>query len=230
MTPKNDSIGTLAVRTLIARRAREWVQREQEEQAQRERLKREQREERERGERELKDQRRRDRNGIWGLYLIIFLIPGISWAIFDITNPKAIVKARNEQIRTEKEGQQRQQQERNLQEKIELRKHDTERKKVAQSNLEQQYLDAVAQRIKSFWVLPKTRKWNSSLQAQVVITIDNEGKIMSLLFDHRSGDPIFDQLVEKAINSAAPMPRFPALIQQKTIEGGFKFRPGMLGD
>jgi len=37
-------------------------------------------------------------------------------------------------------------------------------------------------------------------------------------------------LVEKTIKSAAPMPHFPALMQQETTVVGFKFRPGELGN
>lgn len=100
----------------------------------------------------------------------------------------------------------------------------------AQSIVEKTYWSAVAQRVKSFWVLPEMRKWDSSLLAQVVITINKEGAVVSIQFDQRSKDPLFDQLVEKTIKSAAPMPRFPALMQQETTEIGFKFRPGELGN
>ncbi len=100
----------------------------------------------------------------------------------------------------------------------------------AQSIVEQTYWGAVAQRVKSFWVLPEMRKWDTSLLAQVVITINKDGAVTNIQFDQRSKDPLFDQLVEKTIKSAAPMPRFPALMQQETTEVGFKFRPGELGN
>lgn len=100
----------------------------------------------------------------------------------------------------------------------------------AQSIVEQTYWGAVAQRVKSFWVLPEMRKWDTSLLAQVVITINKDGSVVNIQFDQRSKDPLFDQLVEKTIKSAAPMPRFPALMQQETTEVGFKFRPGELGN
>jgi len=100
----------------------------------------------------------------------------------------------------------------------------------AQSIVEQTYWGAVAQRVKSFWVLPEMRKWDASLLAQVVITINKNGDVTNIQFDQRSKDPLFDQLVEKTIKSAAPMPRFPALMQQETTEVGFKFRPGELGN
>ncbi|MDR2550571.1 MAG: cell envelope integrity protein TolA [Desulfobulbus sp.] len=100
----------------------------------------------------------------------------------------------------------------------------------AVSIVEQTYWGAVAQRVKSFWVLPEMRKWDSSLLAMVVITINKNGEVTRIQFDQRSKDPLFDQLVEKTIRSAAPLPRFPALMQQETTEVGFKFRPGELGN
>jgi len=100
----------------------------------------------------------------------------------------------------------------------------------AQSIVEQTYWGAVAQRVKSFWVLPEMRKWDTNLLALVVITINKNGEVTRIQFDQSSNDPLFDQLVEKTIRSAAPMPRFPALMQQETTVVGFKFRPGELGN
>jgi len=99
----------------------------------------------------------------------------------------------------------------------------------AQSIVEQNYWGVVAQQVKKFWVLPE-QKWDASLLAQVVITINKNGEVTNIQFDQRSKDPLFDQLVEKTIKKAAPMPRFPALMQQETTEVGFKFRPGELGN
>jgi colicin import membrane protein len=108
--------------------------------------------------------------------------------------------------------------------------HTSSGRQHAQSIVEQTYWGAVAQRVKSFWVLPEMRKWDTSLLAQVVITINKDGAVINIQFDQRSRDPLFDQLVEKTIKSASPMPRFPALMQQETTEVGFKFRPGELGN
>jgi colicin import membrane protein len=100
----------------------------------------------------------------------------------------------------------------------------------AVSFAEQTYWGVVAQQVKRFWVLPEIRKWDAGLLAQVVITINKNGEVTNIQFDQRSKDPLFDQLVEKTIKSASPMPRFPALMQQETTEVGFKFRPGELGN
>lgn len=98
------------------------------------------------------------------------------------------------------------------------------------SGIEQQYWAQVAQRVRSFWVLPEMRRWDSALLARVVITINSDGQVTRIAFDERSNDPLFDQLVEKTIRQAAPMPRFPAVMQQSSTQVGFKFRPGELGN
>ncbi len=98
------------------------------------------------------------------------------------------------------------------------------------SGIEQQYWAQVAQRVRSFWVLPEMRRWDGSLLARVVITINSDGQVTQIAFDERSNDPLFDQLVEKTIRQAAPMPRFPAIMQQNSTRVGFKFRPGELGN
>lgn len=67
--------------------------------------------------------------------------------------------------------------------------------KTTQSIVEQTYWRAVAQRVKSFWVLPEKGKWDSNLLAMVVITINKDGEIVNIQFDQKSSDPLFDQLV-----------------------------------
>ena len=96
------------------------------------------------------------------------------------------------------------------------------------SGIEQQYWAQVAQRVRSYWVLPEMRSWDTSLLASVVITINSDGQVTSISFDERSRDPLFDQLVEKTIRQASPMPRFQAIMQQANTRVGFKFRPGEL--
>jgi len=170
----------------------------------------------------------------------------------DAERQKVIAQAKNEQIRAENEAKQATAEARKLEaearaarEAVANTRSDATRQTQAmqhavtqtssgrqqtQSIVEQTYWGAVAQRVKSFWVLPEMRKWDSSLLAQVVITINKDGAVVSIQFDQKSRDPLFDQLVEKTIKSAAPMPRFPALMQQETTEVGFKFRPGELGN
>ncbi|MBM9535731.1 cell envelope integrity protein TolA [Desulfobulbus alkaliphilus] len=100
----------------------------------------------------------------------------------------------------------------------------------AQTMVEQQYLSSVAQRVRSYWVLPEMRSWDTALLAQVVITINKEGEVLRIQFDQRSRDPLFDQLVERTIRNASPMPRFPSMLHKDSIEVGFNFKPGELGN
>jgi len=93
----------------------------------------------------------------------------------------------------------------------------------------QTYGKTAASRIKEFWQLPDTRSWDNSLASNVVITINKKGEVVRIQFERRSGDPQFDQLVEKAINRAVPMPPFPALMTEETTEVPCNFNVRELG-
>nr|WP_321467169.1 cell envelope integrity protein TolA [uncultured Desulfobulbus sp.] len=94
---------------------------------------------------------------------------------------------------------------------------------AAQNIVGQSYINSVLARIKGYWKLPDTRLWDSSLYANVVITLNRQGGLVSIRFDRRSGDPQFDQMVEKTIHRAIPMPAFPALMTGDTVEVGGNF-------
>jgi colicin import membrane protein len=93
----------------------------------------------------------------------------------------------------------------------------------------QTYGKTAASRIKEFWQLPDTRSWDNNLSANVVITINKKGEVVSIQFERRSGDPQFDQLVEKTIHRAVPMPPFPALMAEETTEVPCNFNVRELG-
>ena len=46
--------------------------------------------------------------------------------------------------------------------------------------------------------------------------------------EQESADRYFDEFVMKTIESASPMPTFPKLMGEDSIEVGFRFRPGEL--
>nr|WP_275889117.1 cell envelope integrity protein TolA [Desulfobulbus rhabdoformis] len=94
---------------------------------------------------------------------------------------------------------------------------------TARSIVGENYVSSVLARIKGVWKLPNTRLWDNRLYANVVITINRQGHLVGIRFDRRSGDPQFDQVVEKTIHRAAPMPPFPAMMQGKTVEVGGNF-------
>nr|WP_320012121.1 cell envelope integrity protein TolA [uncultured Desulfobulbus sp.] len=94
---------------------------------------------------------------------------------------------------------------------------------TARSIVGENYVSSVLARIKGVWKLPNTRLWDNQLYANVVITINRQGQLVEIRFDRHSGDPQFDQVVEKTIHQAAPMPPFPALMQGDTVDVGGNF-------
>jgi len=111
-----------------------------------------------------------------------------------------------------------------------LPNNQTKSPSITNDEIEHTYWGAVAQRVRSFWMLPETIKWDTDLLVQVVITLNKNGEILNVQFDQRSRDPQFDQIVMEAIKKASPMPRFPELMPQETTQIGLKFRPGVLGN
>lgn len=97
-----------------------------------------------------------------------------------------------------------------------------------QSVVLKQYLSSLYDRVHSYWILPEMRTWDRSLEAIVVLTIRKDGSISNMQFERKSRDPFFDQFVMKTLQTAAPMPRFPALMSQASIEVGLRFKPGEL--
>ena len=91
-----------------------------------------------------------------------------------------------------------------------------------------QYLSAVDDRIRRFWILPEMRKWDKGLETVVVLTIRKDGAVIGKNIETKSQDPFYDQFVMKTIQSSLPMPAFPALMSQQTLEIGIRFRPGEL--
>jgi colicin import membrane protein len=93
------------------------------------------------------------------------------------------------------------------------------------SALESQYQAAIFNRLQQFWSLPEYKKWDPSLMAIVVITISQDGAITNQFFEQRSGDRVFDQLVEKTLRDAVPLPPIPAAIRKQQYEIGLRFSP-----
>ena len=97
-----------------------------------------------------------------------------------------------------------------------------------QSVVLKQYLSSLYNRVHSYWILPEMRRWDRSLETIVVLTIRRDGSIADMQIEQKSRDPFFDQFVMKTLQNAAPMPRFPALMSQPTLEVGLRFKPGEL--
>lgn len=97
-----------------------------------------------------------------------------------------------------------------------------------QSIVFKQYLSALYDRVQQFWILPDMRQWNPGLETIVVLTILPDGTVAETMIEKKSSDPFFDQFVMKTIQNASPMPRFPKLMKESSIEVGLRFRPGEL--
>lgn len=89
----------------------------------------------------------------------------------------------------------------------------------------QLYYDQVWEKIKSNWVLPTFLiKGAKSLEAIVVIKIARDGHIVEKQFEKKSGNGLFDQSVEEALNKSDPLPPLPPGYTQPYHEIGIRFR------
>ena len=94
--------------------------------------------------------------------------------------------------------------------------------------LENQYNAAIANRLQQFWAIPETLQKNPNLTSVVVITIKIDGDIANMVFESKSGDPLFDQYVSKTIEKANPLPPIPPALKKQRYEVGVRFKPGSI--
>lgn len=88
-----------------------------------------------------------------------------------------------------------------------------------------QYTASLNGRISSHWQLPEILKTKSNLRTMVALTVRRDGSIEDMRIERKSGDSFFDQSVLKALQSATPLPGFPALIDKSTLEFALNFTP-----
>lgn len=94
--------------------------------------------------------------------------------------------------------------------------------------LESQYQAAIVSRLQQFWSLPEYLQKDNKLTAIVAITIKADGTIANVIFENKSGERIFDQFVNKAIEDANPLPPIPPALKRQRYEIGFRFKPGSI--
>ncbi len=88
------------------------------------------------------------------------------------------------------------------------------------------YYTEVWSAIKSQWVLPRSLIGaQKGLEAIVVIVVRRDGKIENIRFEKKSGNPVFDESVLRAIQKANPLPKFPDIYSPPRDEIGIRFRP-----
>jgi colicin import membrane protein len=90
------------------------------------------------------------------------------------------------------------------------------------------YYTAVYNAIRQQWSLPEFLK-SQKLEAVLVLVLRRDGKVMDLQFEKRSGQPLFDESVERAVRKADPLPPFPEIYSPAKEEIELHFRPEDLG-
>ena len=89
----------------------------------------------------------------------------------------------------------------------------------------QLYHAQIEERIMNNWILPTfLLKKQLALEAIVIIRIRRDGHITKIKFEKRSGNPIFDRSVEKAIKNSDPLFPLPKDYTQPYYEVGFRFK------
>ncbi len=90
------------------------------------------------------------------------------------------------------------------------------------------YYTEVWNAISSQWALPDFLK-SQQLEAILVLTVRRDGKIVSVRFEKKSGNNLFDESVLRAVRKADPLPPFPKIYSPPEEQIGIRFRPQDLG-
>lgn len=96
------------------------------------------------------------------------------------------------------------------------------------SALEAQYFSSIFGHLHQYWSLPEIKQWDPQLTAVVVISIAQNGRIVSHKFEKRSGDRVFDQFVSRTIQEANPLPAIPRALKKQQYTLGLRFKPGKI--
>ncbi len=87
------------------------------------------------------------------------------------------------------------------------------------------YYSEVWKAIQNQWALPVELLNKKNLEAIVIIKVRRDGEIVNMRFEKKSGNPVFDESVWKAIKKANPLPPFPKIYSPPYEEFGIRFRP-----
>lgn len=91
--------------------------------------------------------------------------------------------------------------------------------------IQQQYWATLVGTIQGNWAIPPTLENRSDLQATVVVTLTQNGRIIDSFFEKSSGNKIFDQFVQRSIDASNPLPPIPPAMGMQRIELGLNFSP-----
>lgn len=89
-----------------------------------------------------------------------------------------------------------------------------------------EYLSRLHQHIQAHWSLPNLTTWDQQMLATIVVTVRRDGSVRKTEFEKQAENMYFNQLVQKAIRDATPLPTFPPALRQSEMEIGLNFRPG----
>ncbi|OCC14410.1 Ferric siderophore transport system, periplasmic binding protein TonB [Dissulfuribacter thermophilus] len=87
------------------------------------------------------------------------------------------------------------------------------------------YFTKIWEIIRSNWVLPQGLLDKKELEAVIVLTISKDGKILLSHFEKRSGEALFDQSAQRAIEAVDSFPPIPKELGQGPLEIGVRFKP-----
>ncbi|MEN8142908.1 MAG: TonB C-terminal domain-containing protein [Thermodesulfobacteriota bacterium] len=90
------------------------------------------------------------------------------------------------------------------------------------------YTARLFEHISPHWQLPELQNWDENLRAVIVLRVKRDGTVTNTHFEKRSRSLRFNQYVQKAIDSAQPLPPFPLDLRQKSEEIAVTFSPGGL--
>ncbi|SFM75098.1 energy transducer TonB [Thermodesulforhabdus norvegica] len=91
------------------------------------------------------------------------------------------------------------------------------------------YYSEVWRAIQKQWALPVEFLGRGDLEAVIVIKVRRDGKILSMRFEKKSGNSLFDDSAWKAVKKADPLPPFPRIYSPPAEEIGIRFRPELAG-
>ena len=100
--------------------------------------------------------------------------------------------------------------------------------RVNRGIIESRYFASIVNKLQAHWSLPEYKIWDPNLMAIVVIQIEKDGTISNQFFEQKSGDRLFDQFVLKTLQDSSPLPEIPVNMDKKSLEIGFRFRPGSI--
>jgi colicin import membrane protein len=78
--------------------------------------------------------------------------------------------------------------------------------------------------VSSNWTMPQRLDARKKYEAVYVITIDRSGRILDGWFERKSGERLFDQFVELAVERSN-LPPLPEVFTGDRIEVGLRFTP-----